>query len=255
MTTRSRVAALAATLPLLLGVAACSDTAPETKSAVGAPKPKVKAAPPMRLTTATFMPTMNTANKKVRSMEAIARVSAGGQVFTVKVAETIKPFGMKMDMSTPRGVMTMIMVKNGVYGSGAGIPTGKYRKINVGRDSDAQLKALADMMESADPTKAYEAWNKAGIKVKFVKRETLGFRKVDRYQVIVPIAAVLGSEAKNVPKGVKLPKTVGYAVWMGTDHLPYKLSFKLLELDMQMTITGYNTVGAITAPPANKLVK
>jgi hypothetical protein len=248
------VAALAATLPLLLGVAACTDT-PAAKAPVAAAKPKVKAAPPMRLTTATFMPTMNEANKKVRSMEAIARVSAGGQVFTVKVAETLKPFGMKMDMSTPRGVMTMIMVKNGVYGAGAGIPTGKYRKIDVGRDSDAQLKALANTMESADPSKTYQAWNKAGIKVKFVKRETLGFRKVDRYQVIVPIAAVLGPEAKDVPKGVKLPKTVGYAVWMGTDHLPYKLSFKLLELDMQMTITGYNTVGAITAPPANKLVK
>jgi hypothetical protein len=42
---------------------------------------------------------------------------------------------------------------------------------------------------------------------------------------------------------------------MGADNLPYKLSFNLMGMDMQMSITGYNSVPPITAPPAGKIVK
>jgi hypothetical protein len=260
----SRVAAAAVALPMILGVAACGGS---DKSAGGMPTavtptptttttaPPLKAAPPLRLTNASFMPAMNKANKKVTSMEATSRMTVQGQVISMKIATTTKPFGMKMDMSTPDGLMKMVVVKTGMYMSTPDLPAGKYVKLNTGKNSDAPLAALAEMAESADPAKTFESWNKAGLKVKFVKSETVGLRKVDRYLVTMDTKAALGAKAKDIPAGVKLPKTISYTVWMGTDNLPYKLSFNLMGVDMQMTITGYNTVAPITAPPASKIVK
>lgn len=267
MRLRSRVAAVAVALPMILGVAACGTeqkagaptgggaSAPAPATAPATTTAPLKAAPPLRLSNASFMPAMNQANKKVTSMEATSRMSVQGQLISMKIATTTKPFGMKMDMSTPDGLMKMVVVKTGMYMSTPDLPAGKYVKLSAGKDADAQLAALAEMADSADPAKTFESWNKAGLKVKFVKSETLGARKVDRYQVTMDTKAALGAKAKDIPAEVKLPKTVTYTVWMGTDNLPYKLSFNLMGMDMQMTITGYNTVPAITAPPASAIVK
>ncbi|MEU4396065.1 hypothetical protein [Kribbella sp. NPDC023855] len=267
MRLRSRVAAVAVALPMILGVAACGTddrsgapagttptpapaTAPATTTASTAP---LKAAPPLRLTNASFMPAMNKANQKVTSMEATTRMVVQGQAMSMKVATTTKPFGLKMDMSTPDGLIKMIVVKTGMYMSTPDLPAGKYLKLSTGKD--AELAALAEMAESADPAKTFEGWNKAGLKVKFVKSETVGARKLDRYLVTMDTKTALGAKAKGIPAEAKLPKTVTYTVWMGTDNLPYKLSFNLLGMDVQMDITGYNTVRPITAPPASKIVK
>lgn len=223
----SRVAATAVALPMILGVAACGES---DKSAGGMPTTvtttiaktaaPLKAAPPLRLSNASFMPAMNKANKKVTSVEATSRMTVQGQVITMKIATINKPFGMKLDMSTPDGLMKMIVVKTGMYMSTPDLPAGKYMQLNGGKNANAQLAALAEMAETADPAKTFESWNKAGLKVKFIKSETLGTRKVDRYQVTMDTKAALGAKAKDIPAGVKLPKTVAYTVWMGADNLP-----------------------------------
>jgi hypothetical protein len=254
---------------MILGVAACGTddrsgapaggtptpapaTAPATTTASTAP---LKVAPPLRLTNASFMPAMNKANKRVTSMEATTRMGVAGQVISMKLATTTKPFGMKMDMSTPDGVMKMIVVKTGMYMSTPDLPAGKFRKLDSGKNAAAELAALVQMAENADPAKTFESWNKAGLKVKFVKSETIGARKLDRYLVTMDTKTALGAKAKDIPAEAKLPKTVTYTVWMGTDNLPYKMSFNLMGMDMQMDITGYNTVRPITAPPASAIVK
>jgi hypothetical protein len=159
---------------------------------------------------------------------------------------------MKMTMGTPGGVMQMMLVKSVAYVSAPGVaPTGKFLRVDLKKSKDPELAALAGMLDSADPTKTFQAWNKGGIKVKFVKSETLGFRKVDRYQVSVNTATVLGG--RKAPAGT--PKTIAYTLWMGSDHLPYKMAFNLAGMDMQITMTGYNSVEAITPPPASKIVK
>jgi hypothetical protein len=255
------VAAVALAVPLTLGLAACGgdqkgsgylpSAPPVDGKTTAAP---LKAAPPMRLTSATFMPAMNTANKRVTSLEATGRVTFGGQVMTLKFAETIKPFALKMDMSTPDGAMKMMLVKSTMYMSAPGLtPSGKFMKLNLKDSKDPQLSSLAGLLDSADPTKMFKTWNKSSVKVSFVKSETLGTRKVDRYLVTINTAKLLGSQ--QVPGGVKLPKTLAYTVWMGSDHLPYRLAFSMSGMDMQITMTGYNTVGAIAPPPASKIVR
>jgi hypothetical protein len=210
----------------------------------------------MRLTSATFMPAVNSANKKITSLEATARVTAGGQLMTMKFAETVKPFAVKVDMSTPDGPMKMMLIKGIGYISAPGLaPTGKYVKVDLKKSKDSELATLAGMMDSANPTKMYQAWNKGGIKVKFVRSETLGYRKVDRYQVAIDTTKALGPGNQKVLGAAGLPKTLVYTVWVGSDHLPYKMAFTMAGMDMQITMTGYNTVEAIAPPPASKIVK
>jgi len=258
---RTRVAAAAIAVPLTLGLAACGGSDKKTSGYLPSAPPvtqtttasPLKVAPPMRLTSASFMPAMNTANKKVTSMEATARITVGGQLMTMKFAETIKPLALKMDMSTPDGAMRMTLIKSVLYVSAPGAaPAGKYLKVDLKKSKDPQLAALAGLLDSADPTKTFKAWNKGGVKVKFVKSETLGLRKVDRYLITVDTTKMLG--VQKLPAAAKLPKTMAYTVWMGSDHLPYKMSFAMAGMDMQITMTGYNTVEAITPPPASKIV-
>jgi hypothetical protein len=95
--------------------------------------------------------------------------------------------------------------------------------------------------------------NKGGIKVTFVKSETLGTRKVERYLVNVDTKKLLNGQ--SLPGGTAVPSKLVYTMWMGADHLPYKMAFNMSGMDMQITMTGYNTVGTITPPPAGKIVK
>jgi hypothetical protein len=179
-------------------------------------------------------------------MEAVLRTTSGGQVMTMRIRMTMNPLAMTMDMSNSAygGAAHAILLKNTLYLAAPKVaPGGKYLKINLKTAKDPQLKALGELMANADPSKSLRGVRK----VKFVKSETLGFRKVDRYQLTIDNATALG--LRRLPTGV--PKTSVFTMWLGADHLLYKLSAP----ELQMTVSGYNTVDPISAPPANKLYR
>jgi hypothetical protein len=256
MGVRHRVAAVAVSLPLILGVAACADVALDTgggsKPAVTKPTAApLKAAPPVRLTQANFLRATTDASVKAKSMESVLRSTSGGQVVTMRMAQTMKPFAMKMDLSSPAygGAAHAVILKGTLYLAAPRVaPGGKYIKVNLRTAKDPELRAMADIMDSADPTKPLKGLKK----VKFIKSETLGFRKVDRYQVTVDNATAFGLKGK-LPAG--MPKTGIYTVWLGADHLTYKMSFKMGNAEQQLTVSSYNTVDTITAPPASKIFR
>jgi hypothetical protein len=255
---RHRVAAVAVSLPLVLGVAACADVALDTDSSKpAATKPAVapiKAAPPVRLTKANFSRTTDAAGAKVKSVESVARYSYAGQVVTMKLTQIVKPVAMTLDFSSPAygGAAHIVIVKDTLYLAATNVaPGGKYVKVNLKTTKDPQLAAIGEMVENADPTKAAKVWSKGLRQVKFVKSETIGFRKVDRYQLTVATNALLG--LNKLPAG--LPKTTLFTVWLGADHLPYKTSYRVGTTDTQVTISGYNTVDPIAAPPASKIFR
>lgn len=239
-----------------MSVAACGvvdkATGADSKPAASAPAaaPLKAAAPPVRLTQANFLRTTTAASAKAKSMESVLRTSSGGQVMTMRITMTMKPLAMTMDMSSASygGAAHAVLLRNTLYLAAPKLaPGGKFVKINLKTARDPELRALADMMTNADPSKSMKGLRK----VKFIKAETLGFRKVNRYQLTIDNATALG--IRRLPAGV--PKTSVYTVWMGADHLVYKMVFKQGNADLQMTISGYNTVDAISAPPASKLYR
>lgn len=256
MRIQTRVAALAAALAAVLGVVGCTDDA-AIKPESGAKKPvaaaSVKAAkPPARLTTATFAPVTLAANAKVKSWSGVMRMSLNGQVVIATITQTYKPAAMRMDMSGPQfgGAAHAILI-DGVLYAHLPIPKarGKYLKFDPRTTKDPMAAAFAQLLDSADPAKSDIAMRKALVKVKFVAKDTIGFRKVDRYDLTMNNAAMLRVLGMKRPAG--MPKTSVQSVWIGADRLTYKS----LSGGTQVTVTGYNTVAPITAPSARMIIK
>ncbi|NEA36086.1 hypothetical protein [Streptomyces sp. SID13031] len=256
MTLRTRAVALATTLPFLLGVAGCADDAavkPEagTKKPVAAAPAKV-AKPPARLTTSTFAPVTIAANAKVKSWTGVMRMSLNGQLVTATITQTYKPAAMRMDLSGPQfgGAAHAILI-NGVLYLHLPVPAarGKYLKVDPKTTKDPAAAAFAQLLDSADPAKSDKAMRKALVKVKFVASDTIGFRKVDRYDLTMNNKAMLRALGIKAPAG--MPKTSVQSLWIGADRLTYKS----LSGGTQVTVTGYNTVAPITAPSARMIIK
>ncbi len=258
MSLRSRVVALATTLPLLVGLASCADDAavqPKTSAAKPAAATQKAATPPARLTTATFVPVTLAAYAKVKSWTGVMRISTGGQVVTATITQTYQPAAVRVDLSSPQfgGAAHGILIKGVMY---LYIPApklrGKYLKIDPKRTKDPAAVAFAQLLESQDPAKSVKAMRKAVVKVKFVGSDTIGFRKVERYDVTVNNGAMVRALGMKVPAG--MPKTSVLPTWLGADRLTYKQTSSGGGSQTQVTITGYNTGVAITAPPASKVI-
>jgi hypothetical protein len=142
----------------------------------------------------------------------------------------------------------MVMIKGTGYLSMPGVtPAGKYLKIDAGASGE-----LGETLESGDPTKIFKSFGSSLGSVKFVRTETIGGEKLDRYAVTVNTAKALAAQGKKVPAGV--PKTLTYTMWMDKSHLVRRLSFDLGGVSMVMTMSDYNKPVSITAPPASKVV-
>ncbi|WP_344843923.1 hypothetical protein [Kribbella ginsengisoli] len=243
MTTRTRVAALAATLPLLFGAAACGAAPTAEQPAQTKPAAPVKAAPPLRLTSATFAPALNRATAKVTSFEGVGHITAQGQTLAFTAAVTAKPLAMSMEMSGAAlggSSVRMLMVERVVYMSAPGVtPAGKYVVLDLTKDKNPQVRAVGRMLANADPLKQFKSWKPGGQKVEFVGTDKLDDLAVEHYRV----STVLGG------------KPIVFDLWMGADNLLHKMAYTFSGMDYVMTMTGYNTVAPIAAPAASEIVK
>jgi hypothetical protein len=262
MKLRAAIAAVA-TVPLALGLAACgNDAKPEAtgyKPSAPASSPvatntaaPLKPAPVAHLNRVTFVPAMNAAITKQKSWRVTGKMTANGRpMLTMDGFQTAKPLAMSMVMSGAAfqgKTAKMVMVKGTGYLSLPGVtPAGKYLKIDIGEPSE-----LGGMLQSGDPTKIFESFGSSLGSVKFVRTETIGGEKLDRYAVSVNTAKALAAQGKKVPAGV--PKTLTYTMWMDKSHLVRRLSFELGGVSMVMTMSDYNKPVSITAPPASKIV-
>jgi hypothetical protein len=253
------MAASAAILPLVLGIAGCTDDAaiePKTSTAKPAAATQKAAPPPARLTTATFVPATLAAYAKVKSWTGVMRISTGGQVVTATVTQTYQPAAVRVDLSSPQfgGAAHGILIKGVMY---LHLPLpklrGKYLKLDPKRIDDPAAETFAQLLESQDPAKSFKAMRQAVVQVKFVNSDTIGFRKVDRYDVTLNNAGMLRGLGMKVPAG--LPKTSVMSTWLGADRLTYKQTSGSGGSQTQVTITGYNTGVTIAAPPVGKVLE
>jgi hypothetical protein len=260
----STVMATAAALPLALGLAACGSDQPEAtgyKPSVPPSTPVVtattaapqKAAPAVRLNRVNFVPAMNTAIARQKSWRIVGTMTANGQtVMTMDGFQTAKPAAMSMEMAGAAfqgKTAKLLVVKNVAYMSVPGMtPAGKFVRID-----SAQAGDLGELLDGGDPTKIFKSFDSSLANVKFVRTETVGGQKLDRYDVTVNAAKALAAQGKKAPAG--MPKTLTYSLWMDKSHLVRKLTFQLAGIGMVMTMSDYNKPVRITAPPASKIVR
>ena len=258
---RTRMAAVAATLPLVFGIAACGGAEdqqatghlPSTPvgSTTAPPKP---AQPPARLNRVTFLPAMKSALAKQKTWKMTARMTAGGRtVMTMSGVQQAKPLAMSMEMSGAAfsgGKAKIIIVRGTAYLAIPGVaPAGKYLRVDLSDPAAGEFGSLAD---NADPTKTFAAFDKALRNAKFVRSETIGGRKLDHYVVTVDTAAIFKAQGKPVPSG--LSKTIDYHLWMDSARVIRRMTFDLAGVSMVMTMDDFNQPVTIKVPPASKIV-
>jgi hypothetical protein len=263
-----RAVTAVAVLPLVLGIAACggeqltnsagdSRPMPTPASApASSPAPPKAAQPVVHLNRASFLPAINSGLAGQKTWRTTARMTAGGKtVMTITGLQQAKPLAVSMVMSGEafRGGQARILLVNGfAYVSMPGLaPTGKYLKIDA-KSSDPAVASFGSMLDSADPTKTFKAFDLGLRNVRFVRSETIDGRKLDRYTVTVDTATALRAQGKTLPAGA--PKTLDYTLWMGTDHLVHRMSFDMAGVSMLMTMTEFNKPVSIKAPPARSIV-
>jgi hypothetical protein len=254
--------ATVAAVPLALGLAACGNDKPEatgykpsapvsTPVATNTAAPQ-QAAPVAHLNRVTFVPAMTTAIAKQKSWHTTGKMTANGTtLLTMDGVQTADPVAISMTMTGEAfqgKTAKIVVIKNTGYVSIPGMtPAGKYLKFTSGLNDQ-----LAELIDGGDPTKIFKSFNSSMVSVKFVRTETVGGQKLDRYAVSVNTAKALAAQGKKVPAG--MPKTLTYSMWMDKSHLVRQLSFDLAGVSMVMNMTDYNKPVHITAPPASKIV-
>lgn len=259
---RAAMATVAA-VPLALGLAACGNDQPEAtgyKPSTPASTPvatntaaPAKPAPVAHLNRVTFVPAMTTAIAKQKSWRITGKMTGNGTtLLTMDGIQTATPAAMSMTMTGAAfqgKTAKIVAIKNTGYVSIPGMtPPGKYMKFESDQPSE-----LSQLLEGGDPTKIFKSFNSSMVNVKFVRTETVGGQKLDRYDVSVNTAKALAAQGKKVPAGV--PATLTYSMWMDKSHLVRRISFDLGGASMVMNLTDYNKPVSITAPPASKIVR
>jgi hypothetical protein len=249
----------AATLPLVLGLAACGNDEPaatgyrptvpvETSTA----EPQ-KAAPVTHLNRVTFVPAMDAAIAKQKSWRITGKMTAGGStILTMDGLQRATPVAMSLEMSGAAfegKTAKVILIGTTAYVSLPGeTPKGKFLKVRADVDDE-----LAELIESGDPTRIYKSLAGAVRSVKFVGTEPVRRQQLDRYEVVVDTAKVFAAQGKKLPAGT--PKSLTYSMWLDKSHLVRKLEFTLSGMTMELSMTDYNKPVDIKAPAAKDIVR
>nr|WP_238357016.1 hypothetical protein [Kribbella italica] len=242
--------------PKSAGSPSSSTTTTSTPEApASTPAPPTAAAPAVvRLDRATFLPAMNSALAKQTSYRTTGKMTANGQVLmTITGVQQAKPPAASISMTGAafKGqTAKVVVIGKTLYMSIPGVtPAGKYAKLDSTDPSMAQFSELAG---TGDPSKTFESFKGALRGVKFVKSETIGGVKLDRYDITVDTAAVLKAQGKKIPAGV--PKTLPYSMWLDAGKMARRFSFDLQGVSLLMTIDPAGAPVSIKAPAKKDIV-
>jgi hypothetical protein len=254
----TRVAAVAAALPLLLGAAACGGEKPVASAIKSAPATTAavapqKVAPVVILNRKTFVPAMTAAQAKLKSWRLLGRMMInGGPVLTMSGLQTTRPAAMALVMkgsALDGKTARVVMVENTVYLSAPGVsPAGKFVKLAAGQTSE-----LRELVDTNDPTKNFEALGPAMRGVTHKGSQQFSGEKLQVYEVTVDVAKLLKAQGKKVPAGS--PRTATYVLWMDSAHRVRELTFEFGQVSVSMSLSDFDKPVSIKAPPPSKLVR
>ncbi|MEV0282763.1 MULTISPECIES: hypothetical protein [unclassified Kribbella] len=253
----------AATVPLVLGLAACGgepaatgykpSTPGSTSVSTAEPQKVVPAA--AHLDSTSFMPAVKKGMVGKDTVKVSMTIETGGEKATITGEQSMNPVKAKIDMKGAAfgGRMKLILVNDIAYVQMSDLPRGKYLKIDPNSDHPMAAE-VASMVEEMSPTKTFDAFDAGLKKVEYIKTEALQRRKVDRYEVTVDTAAAMKAQGQKMPAGA--PKAIVYTIWMGqADHLMYKVSFNLIGASATMTTSDWGEPVSIKAPAAKDIVE
>src|SRR6476661_1139248 len=254
-----RIAAAVIVLPAVLGVAACGKSespapaAGQTQSSSAAATSDAPAAGQPYKDKASFVAAMKAAGKNATTAHVTMAMDAAGQKIAItgdtKVDANNPAMKMSMDMGSSMK-LDMILVDKKVYMKGfPGLAAGKWAVID---SSSTMGKQLAQSLDQADPTKMYDQFGAAVTDVKYVGEDTVDGAKAYKYDLTLDTKAM---QAKLGSQTTKMPDTITYTVWLDEQSHLRKVTFDLMGVKANMTMSKYGEPVDIQAPAAADTVK
>ncbi|MFI7675319.1 hypothetical protein [Actinophytocola sp. NPDC049390] len=212
----------------------------------------------------------NTAHMKITADAAGQELSGEGDM-KMGAAEV----AMSMDMTTPQGSISMVLVDNVFYikmPTGQELEPGKpWLKIDP-NDDNPMAKALGGMTEqmskNADPRATLEQFEKAG-EITDSKEEELNGEQTMHYTVTVDVEKLAESQEdpsmkSAMDQAIKAGlKDFPMDVWINSDDLPVRVKLdmptpnpatgKTESVKMQIDYTDWGKPVDVTAPPAGEV--
>jgi hypothetical protein len=253
-----RTAAAVIILPAVLGVAACGKSespAPVAGQAQTSapPAPTTDASAQPYQDKASFVAAMKAAGKSATTAHVTMAMDAAGQKIAIQGDTKVDPKNPAMKMSMDMGSsmkLDMIVVGKKVYMKGfPGLAAGKWAVID---SSSAMGKQLAQSLDQADPSKMYDQFSAAVSDVKYVGEDTVDGAKAYKYDLTLDTKAM---QAKLGSQTTKMPDTITYTVWLDEQSHLRKVTFDLMGVKANMTMSKYGEPVDIQAPAAADTVK
>lgn len=213
----------------------------------------------------------NTAHMKISADAAGQKLSGEGDL---RMSE--QDSAMSMDMTTPEGTMSMVLLDNVFY---IKLPTelepGKsWLKIDANDKSNPMAQALGGMTEqmskNADPRATLEQFEKAG-EITDTKEEELDGKQTTHYTITVDVEKLAQNQEDPTMKSAMDEaiksglKDFPVDVWINEDDLPVRFKMdmptpdpttgKSTSVKMQIDYSDWGKPVDITAPPAGEVAE
>jgi hypothetical protein len=213
----------------------------------------------------------NTAHMKMTADAAGQQLSGEGDL---RMAEN--DAAMSMDMTTPEGTMSMVLLDNVFYIKlPQELEPGKaWLKIDTQDKSNPMAQALGGMTEqmskNADPRATLEQFEKAG-EITDTKEEELDGKQTTHYTITVDVEKLAANQEDPTMKTAMDQaiqaglKDFPVDVWIDEDDLPARFTMdmptpnpatgKTESVKMQIDYTDWGKSVDITAPPADQIAE
>lgn len=183
---------------------------------------------------------------------------------------------MSMDMTTPQGAMSMVLLDNVFYIKlPQELEPGKsWLKIDANDKSNPMAQALGGMTEqmskNADPRATLEQFEKAG-EITDTEEVELDGKQTTHYTITVDVEKLAANQEDPTMKSAMDQAIKGglkdfpVDVWIGEDDLPVRFTMdmptpnpatgKTASVKMQIDYTDWGKPVDITAPPADEIAE
>lgn len=258
----TRIAA-ALTLPLVIGLGACSGDNGATPGASSTTAAQEQQTDPFTVAagtdvdTATFLQQTQQAQQQAKTFHIDMTMSAQGQQLKLvgdqDVADPNAPKA-KLTMSAPGQQQGVNLVLDGqnVFMQMPGQAGGKYVKMSM---QEIAASGGADFKKLMNPSESLKAQQQAIDKITFKGEEDVSGTKLRRYALVIdPVKAQQAAGATNVPTptGTAAAK-IPYDVWVDSNKLVRKMQLEQNGAKVQMDMSKYGEPVSITVPPSDQV--
>ncbi len=210
------------------------------------------------LSEAQFLPVVERATARAKSVHMVLHMEGESKaVVRGNVAYGRRSPVMDLRMSVadaPNGKVGIRYVGGKLYVQIPGVTEhGTFVKVDPRDKRSALAKSMAELGTQMDPSRNLRAMRSAVASADRVGKGMVGGEQVEHYRLTVQTAAIkktLGEQAR----GVSLPETLPYDVWINQKNLIRRMTFSVAEVEVSMAFSKWGRPVKVPVPSQADIV-